>query len=279
MALPPGITALPDWFFYSLIGGTILGMLMIFFVIIIFLWTPAGTFLRAKLKNLPVFLMAGRDGIGGFYSPEFSENQYAHFKKAGTYAITRESYIFDRKSKMPIYIADKDIGASINKEWPKILDQMRDKFKNLKTGKDYLKIIEAACQAPNDALKNPELLLKGSTIRISELSKFFPMNIKPTYIDEYAMIAVRRDRRKQNTMQFWMMMAILMLCVGIAGYLLIGRANEGKKPVQCSCDCGNVVEKVCGVQTPAGLQRINGTMQVLTELPTSKPAGPGATLS
>jgi len=280
MALPVGITALPDWFYYTLLGGTILAMLFLAAIIVIFMWTPAGAFMKAKFKRLPIFLMAGRDAIGGFFVPEFSENQYAHFKKAGTYAITRESFIFDRKSKQPIYIADKDIGASINKEWPKILEQILEHFPMMKTGVDYKKVIQNAIDNKNDALANPKLILKGSTIKISELAKFFPMNIKPTYIDEYAMIAVRRDRRKQNAAQFWILASVLIICVGIAGYLLIGKANEGRATTQCSCDCGNIVEKVCGMNAP-GLQKVNGTMQVVTEVKPDAPkeSSPGAKLS
>lgn len=278
-----GITPVPDWFFWTLVIGTVFGVIMTFLFLITVLWTPAMAFLKAKLKNLPIFLMSGRDGLGGFYVPEFAENQYAHFKKAGTYGISRDSHIWDRKSKQPIYIADKDIGASIKRDWPEIVDQMKQHFRDLKNGKDYKRIISEALQNEADLKKNPELLIKGATIKVSDLAKYFPMNIKPTYIDEYAMIAVRRDRRKQNSMQWWVLASVLIICVGIAGYLLIGKANEKNQQCSCSCDYGSVIEQVCGVakvNTPYGsVQKVNGTMSIIPEVEANNAARPGATLS
>lgn len=278
MPLPPGIMGIQDWLFYTLLGGTVLAVLLLFFVLIIFMLTPAGAFLKAKFKNLPIFLMSGRDGVGGFFVPQFSENQYAHFKKQGTYGITRESHIFDRKSKQPIYIADKDVGASYKRDWPAVVEQLKQHFPKLKGGKDYIALVEDALKDPENLKKNPELLIKGATMKVTDLAKYFPLNLKPTYIDEYAMIAVRRAQRREKTLQFLLVLAVLMMCVGIAGYLLMSQANKAK--FTCECDVGEAINAMCGlpgqIGGPGGIQRINGTTGIIQEKPKSNP---GAVLS
>lgn len=276
--IPPGLMLLPDWTFWTLIGGVLFALFLLFIIIIIFTVTPAAAFLSAKLGNKPVFLMSGRDGFGGFHVPQFFENQFAHFKKAGVYGISRDSHILDRKSKQPIYIADKDIGITYQRDWPRLMEQLQEAFPRMKTGKDYKDVIEAALKAQNDPEKNPSLFINGTTIKVSDLAKFFPNNIKPAFIEYYAEVAVRRERRKQNTMQFWAVFAIIILMIGIAGYLLMAQAN--KNQTKCTCDIGNAVEQVCGLKTnQPGLQAyVNGSQSVIQEIKPSN-SKPGVVLS
>lgn len=268
MALPPGVMPIQDYLFYALLGLSCAGILMLAMFIIITIWTPAMTFLKAKLTKKPIFFMGGRDGLGGFFVPNKSESEYAIFKKKGVFGIIRGSHIFDRKSKQPIYLADKDIGASIKREWPKILEQLKVSFpKNLRDGKDYKNIVLEAEKNKDDPDKNPELVLAGATINVSDLASYFPLNIKPTYIHAYGEIAKRQERRKQDQLKWLVGFAALLICIGIAGYLLMGQVNKGK--MNCECNFGEAlaIAQAEAGQTPSGgVQKVQGNIKVIPEL-------------
>jgi len=264
--LPSGIMAIYDWMFYTYLGGTILAILLFFTIILIFFLTPALTFLKAKFQRKPIFLFGGRDGYADFLLPKKIENEYGIFKGIGVIGIIKDSNIIDRKSKQSLYLANKDIGATFQRDWPRILEILRSHFpKELKNGKDLKNIVARAIDNSDDAEKNPSFIIKGTTYYVSELANFFPLNIKPSYIESYGEIAKRQERRKVDAMKWLMGFAVLILVIAIAGYMLIGQVNKNNDVCQCNC-VGDGKNSV--VNNPLPGVKSGG---VIDELPKSNP--------
>jgi len=259
--------------FYALVVGTFIGVILIAVFSITVLWTPALTFLKAKLMRKSIFFMWGRDGTGSFKVPNKKENEFAIFNKIGVFGISRDSYVYENKSKQPIYLADRDIGVSVKKEWPRILEQLQVFFKDLKNGKDYKFFIDRAKRYENDLLKNPKILLLGSTMRVSDLASYYPMNIKPSYIHSYGEIAKRQERRKMDNLKWLVGFAVVILCVAIGGYMLIGQVNKAN--TSCNCDFGSAIDKFCvgnNVSVPTGT-KFDGSL--VTEINPGTSSGGG----
>lgn len=181
----------------------------------------------------PVFLLSGRENIGGFFCPGMWTSKFASIKGHGVYKTTERSYILDGKSGKPIFLANKEIGATIPKEWPEIIKELEKiTGKEIKDSKDYKLVIADAIQREG---KEAKFTLKsGETIKISDLQQFFPLNIQPTFLEEYGQLRAQQERRKQKNTMNMLSFAVLILIIGIAGYLLIGKANENK--TVCSVD-------------------------------------------
>lgn len=267
---------MPINYLYIFFAMFMIILLMIFGYIFIILWTPATTFLWSRFVRKPVFFSWGRDGIGGFSVPNKFENMYAFFKKLGPIGITRDSHVFDKKTKQTIYLADKDIGATIQREWPRIVEELKTKL-NLKSGKEYEKAIKDALENPDDLKKNPEIFLKGSTVKVSDLAQFFPMNLKPIFIEGYAEVARREERRKQDNLKWLIGFGVFLICLGIATYLIVGQMNKNK--TECSCNFGDTFDKICKEKT-GGVEVVDtGTKSVVQEVKSSNNKTPGIKLS
>lgn len=241
MAIPPGLTVIPDWMFYTGLGIMLLTAILLCIIIFLSLKTPVFTWLKAIFSKSPLFLMSGRDNVGGFFSSKKLASEWAEIKKQGLFSISEGSFIFDRKSKLPIYLAHQEIGATINKEWPGILEQLRSEGFEIRDSKDYKKVVEDKA--------NKDILLKlstGKTIKISDLQQYFPLNIKPTFIKSIVENEKRKARKQMDNLKIFAVIGFATLLVSIGGYLLIDKV--GKVQTECRCDCGYQPPETGGIE-------------------------------
>ena len=241
--VPPGMSLVPEWMFYSGIASYFVAVLVIGFLIFLSFKTPVFVWLKSIFSRSPLFLIAGRDNIGGFFSSKSLGSNWAEIKKQGLFFISEGSFIIDRKSKKPIYLAHREIGATINLEWPEILEKIKeiDEDANIKDGKDYANYV-------NDEVNKDKLikLSSGKTIKISDLQQFFPLNINPSFIKSVTENEKRRALKRLDQIKIFAVIGFATLLVCIGAYILLGRINEAK--TVCSCNCGGV--SVPGVKTP-----------------------------
>lgn len=235
MALPPGLLVVPDWMYYSGMASYFLAVVLIGLLIFIGFKTPAFTWIRAMFRRGSIFFLAGRDNVGGFYASKRLGSNWAEIKRQGLFFIAEGSFIFDRKSKKPIYLAHKEIGATINLEWPDIIEKLKEKGFEIKDSKDYKAVV-------NDKA-NQDILLElssGKTIKISDLQKFFPLNIQPTFVKSVTENEKRRVARRVENIKIIAVIGFAVLLVCIGAYILIGRINEAKTTCSCNCEGVNV---------------------------------------
>jgi hypothetical protein len=208
--------------------------------------------------------MGGRDNIGGFFTPKTSDG-VAYLKNKGAFKITEGSFIFDRKSKKPIYLAHEEIGATISYEWPRILEELRKLGFDVKNGKDYKNLVLEA--GSNPKLDKNICLSTGKTIKISDLYQYFPLNLNPTFIKSYAENEKRQAQKRFESLKVlsFVGLAFVMICIG--GYILLGRVSE--MSTTCKCDCPGVV----GVE---GVKVSNGGGVSMPELDEPKSVSPGS---
>ena len=242
VALPPGTTLIPMWMYYSGLGAYFLAVILIGIIIFLSFKTPVFTWLTCIMKRSPLFLLAGRDNVGGFFSSKRLASSWAEIRKQGLFFISEGSFIFDRKSKLPIYLAHKEIGATINLEWPGILEQIneRDENANLRNSKDYVEYVKDK--------GNEDKLIKlssGKTIKISDLQQFFPLNINPSFIKSVVENEKKRATAKMDNIKIIAVIGFAVLLVCIGTYILLGRINEAK--TSCNCNCEGV--SVPGIKT------------------------------
>jgi len=261
MALPAGITALPTWMYYTGIGAFV----GIFFLLLIIIWlgmkTPAFTWIKAIIRKSPIFLMSGRDNIGGFFNSTRAASQWSEIKKKGLFFMSEGSFILDRKSKLPIYLAHSEIGATINLSWPQILEKLVEKGFVIKSGSDYQAVVS------NKEFNTAALeYARGRSIKISDLQQFFPLNINPSFIKSVVENEKRRAQKRQENIKILLFAGLAFMMIAIGGYMLLGRLKEAN--TTCSCNCGN-----SPAATP-GIIRANATpsMPELINPNSSRPA-------
>ena len=272
------ILTMPENYLYLFFALIMIIMFGMIFLIMIIMWTPAMTFMWSRFVRKPVFFLWGRDGIGNFAVPKKYENQYAFFKKHGPIGITRDSHVFEKKTKQTIYLADKDIGATIQREWPRIVEELKRTL-NIRSGKEYKIAIENALKHQDDPAFNPDIFFKGSTVKVSDLAQFFPMNLKPIFIEGYAEVARREERRKQDNLKWLIGFGVFLICLGIATYMIIGQMNKDK--TECSCNFGDSIKQVCGnINNNGGIETVtNGTRSVIPEVKQTNNGTAGIKLS
>lgn len=259
------VIPVPDYILYSMFGGTILGIILLGLTFFIIIKTPAMKWLRSMLTKKPLFfMMSSRDGLGGFYVPKKTENQFSLIKGLGVFGMSKDSHIFDKQTKQMIYLADKDFASTLSRNYPELVEKMRELFPKMKDGKDFKKIVNEAIASPNDFKKNPEIqIMKGKTIKISELSQYYPLNITPSFVESYGEIAKRQERRKLDTMKWMVGAGILVMLIGIGGAIALGQINNAK--TACNCNFGDAIDTVCKETVPPGLETVKGSKKVIEE--------------
>jgi hypothetical protein len=266
MALPPGITAIPTYMYYSGLGAVALVFILIFLIMWLSMKTPMMTWLSAIIKRSPIFLMTGRDNIGGFFNSSKKASQWSEIKKKGLFFMSEGSYILDRKSKLPIYLAHSEIGATINLTWPQILDKMIEKNFMIKDGNDYQAIVL------NKKLNEGILeYARGKTIKISDLQQFFPLNINPSFIKSVVENEKRKAQKRQENMKILLFAGLAFMMIAIGGYMLLGRLKEAK--TTCSCNCGDQPSA-----TP-GIVKINSTPNMPELISNNRSGSPAVILT
>lgn len=207
--------------FTILFGVVAIETLCLVFII----WkTPALTFLKASMAKLPVMFIIGKDGLGKFtaFKPE---NGAAKVGKDGLYNLTEGSQVLELGSKIPMYFAFRDMAATLDPQYPAIIQEIREKglaITNIEDIKRYQKMIRAGV-----ASDFPIDVRSYKTYNFSDLENMFPNNLDPTFIDATVQCEVAKSLKILKAGPQIMMGVVTLLIVASVAVLIIQKAFKG----------------------------------------------------
>lgn len=246
----------------DIIWLVLLGLGWIFFLILTILavialkMTPTWTFLKASLGKKALVFVKDRAGYSDFKSADITDYGVINVDGIGTVSIEEGSKCIDKKSKIPIIRMFSEFGVSLPDHFEAAVQEIREIGFNITDFKDYDHIIRLASdelyrdkflqsieneserKALTKKLKHlSEIQIKVKPYKsynINDLSRLFPYNISPVYID--AMVTEETSRRMKKAGLKKDIMLIGAICLGgimVAGALAWKMVKSG----DCHCAC------------------------------------------
>lgn len=247
------------WIFMLILGVLTLG---------IFYFTPAWVFLKASIFRKAVVFLKQKSGLGRFVVGNMSSYGTIFIKGYGGIIQTEESKTFDRKSKVPFFTAFSEFAATLPNHYEPILNEMKKAGFKIKDFRDYSNLIRlsndkkyadewiekldedkvAEGKAIIAKLKSLKIQIKPlATYGVSELSKMFPYNYSPVYIDSLITEEVNKQIKRYGLQsQRWIMIGIAVMVMFIGAAIAWKMVQNGQNPTPTVV---RVVET--GVQTIA----------------------------
>lgn len=228
----------------AIIGG--LGLLNIFFImgyVLIYMKTPAMTYIMAMIRKSPVLITIGKEQLLKFNVGKGAKTGTIETKH-GLYFVTENSHLLDTDSKTPIYMAFSRFGATMPPEHSALVQELRESGTKINSWGEFKNAIEK----PREGKEKVDLM-PFKTIAMHDVAKTFPFNIHPSYSQEKVSNEVMKRNKIQGIINN---PAILLIAVlGIIGIIvIIWLITKGK--VSCACDCaraGLEVVKTAGTMT------------------------------
>jgi len=229
--------------FWLIIGVAVLGFLVLMMgmgYILIFMKTPALTYIMAMIKRSPILITIGKEQLMKFNVGKGASSGTIECKD-GLYFVTENSHLFDVGSKMPTYMAFSRFGATMPPEHSALLQELRAKGVKVNSWNEFKSLIEQ----PREGLEKVDLM-PFKTITMHDVAKTFPFNIHPSYSQEKVSNEVLKRSKMQGLLNN---PAILLIGLGgiIAIIVIIWLITKGK--VECACNCAKV-----------GLEAVQGTL-------------------
>ena len=110
--------------FYASIGLYILGGLAIAALVGIAFFTPAMTFLKAKIRKATITYMVNRSQGGRFFIG-WPEQGILNLKNVGPVLMTENSHTIEHKSGLPLFITFGEFAATLPLKWVYVLNKLR----------------------------------------------------------------------------------------------------------------------------------------------------------
>ena len=217
--------------------------------------TPAITFLKAAMTKLPLMYIIGKDGLGHFRTFK-SVGNTAKVGKDGLYNLTENSHTLEMSSKLPLFIAFRDLAATMVPEYPAIIQELREQGVVINNVEDINLYIHKIKQGVNEDL--PINVKSYKTYKFHDLENMFPNNLDPTFIDATVQSEVAKHLKMvKNGPMMLGGVVILMIVAALAVYIL--RMSFGD--TISSQDCAAMVNAAkCAFDTSiAAVQTVNTT--------------------
>ena len=207
--------------FIILFGIIGIETVILFFIIF---KTPALTFLRASMSKRPVMFIIGKDGLGKFttFKPQ---NGAAMVGKDGLYNLTEGSQVLEIGSKIPLYFAFRDLAATLDPEYPAIVQEIKESglaITNIEDIKRFHKLIKDG--VTNDFPVNVEAY---KTYNFADLENMFPNNLDPTFIDATVQSEVAKSLKIMKAGPQVLMGVVTLVIVAAVATLIIQKAFKG----------------------------------------------------
>lgn len=256
---------------FSLIEAIILGVgwpltiILSGFLIMVMIFTPAKTFLKAKFGKKSIFHTVYRNSMGKFLLGKPTGDGWAHLDNGQEVDMTEGSAIFDQKTKVPIFQQFGELAPTIPREYPAILQELREAGFSINNYSDYKKYVDLAhtdesklqehlnkIEDPQQrkkvekALKNlkenvsqKEVQIKPwKTYKMHQLGHMFPNNISPSNVSAKVTNTETRVRKKtQRQEQLTKLLiygAVTIFILALAAGIIFKFIKSGDCP---PCEC------------------------------------------
>lgn len=209
--------------YYASIGVFVALGITLLLLLAFVMFTPAFTFLRAKIRHKALTLMVNRSQRGIFLPTDISSEGLGEIKKVGTLLITEKSHIMEQKSGIPLFVSFGEFASTLPLSYPYLIQKLRQMGFQI-TNVDDLKFLIDGWKKEKDSIPNEvqEVLKKlevairpYETIKIHDLAYTFPFNVTP------AMLESKLQHQLSLKLQLWnkilnpqMIMMIIALMMG-----------------------------------------------------------------
>lgn len=118
------MTKTTKYIIYAILGFTGFVTLILF---AIFFWTPALTFLKAKMSRSSVIYEINRAQGGRFLIGKHKSQGIAEVKDVGPFLLSENSHTIERKSRIALFFAFGEFAATLPVRWVYVLNKLREK--------------------------------------------------------------------------------------------------------------------------------------------------------
>jgi len=218
------MAAIPAEIFNLFIGlFAVIGIETLFLFFIVFK-TPALTFLSASMLKKPIIYIMGKDKLGKFRTFK-REHGAAQVKGEGVFSITENSHTLEVGSKIPLYFAFRDLAATLDPQYPAILQELKEKGLVITHCEDLEKFF---FDIKKGMIKDLPVEVKPfKTYKLHEMENMFPFNIDPTFIDATVQYEIAKGLKLLKTGPMAMMGILLLLIVGGVTVFIVQKAFSG----------------------------------------------------
>jgi hypothetical protein len=240
----------------TLIFGILFGVVCLETLIILFMfWKIPMVLIKAMFLRLPLMYLVGRENIGEFktFKQEFGN---AVVKKVGIFNMTENSHTIEKHSRIPIFFAFTDFAATMDLQYPAVIQELREKGYKISTIDDVTNLIDTVKSNLN---KQIEVTVKPfKTYQIQNLENMYPLNVSPVFVDAQVQGELNRFNKLMRAAPMALMGVVVLLVAGSVAVLLIQKAFKGQMDTN---DCQKMVAAAkCAASTVQTL--INTTPMV-----------------
>jgi hypothetical protein len=248
--------AISNTSYYISIGFFILAGLFLLILVFLKMWTPAFTFLKAKMKRSSIIYTVNRAQQGTFVLANDKQEGLLDTKK-GPYIMTEGSHTIDKGSKLPLFFAFGEFAATLDLNYPYIVQTLRSQgvkmdnwddidglingWREKLTDKRIKEVEKTDRQKALRMLDQREQLKKFSlrirpfkTIPLHQLGHMFPYNVTPSKIEDKIVHAVALQRAKMSKFMnkesviFFLMILIGGVIAAVIAYKFLGGGGGGE---------------------------------------------------
>ena len=180
--------------------------------------TPALTFLKAALFKLPLMYVIGKDSLGHFRAFK-SVGNTAKVGKDGLYNLTENSHTLEMSSKVPLFIAFRDLAATMLPEYPAIIQELREQGLVINNVEDINIYLQKIKRGVSEDL--PITVKPYKSYKFHDLENMFPNNLDPTFIDATVQSETARNLKMMKSGPMMIGgVVILMMVAALSVYIL-----------------------------------------------------------
>lgn len=194
-------------------------------LIFTFIKTPVGVFLKASFLKQGVMYIIGKDRIAKFITFK-KQRGTAKCGKDGLYKVTENSATIEKISKCPLYLSFRDFAATLEPEYPAMIQELRESGYTIETIEDLNKLI---VKAESEMHGNFPVTIKPyKTYKIHQLTNMFPYNLEPTFIEASVQYDTARGLRSFKSTPMVMGGVIVLMIVGALAVYILRMAQDGQ---------------------------------------------------
>lgn len=215
-------------------------------LLILIMWkTPAFTFLKASLLKMNVLYIIGKDRISYFKTFK-AKGGAAQVGRDGLFNLTDNSSTLEAGSKIPIYIAFRDLAATLLPEYPAIIQELRGQGVVINNIEDIKTNIEKIKMGMSSDL--PIEVQAYKTYRFHQLENLFPNNLDPSFIDATVQCEISKGLKMMKMAPTLIGGGVMLIMVSAVAIYILNMAFSGQITIE---ECrmmieagGNVMENV-----------------------------------
>jgi hypothetical protein len=177
----------------------------------------------------------GKDHLG-IYRHFKPQNGAATVPGVGVFKLTENSHTLEYKTKTPIYLAFRDLSATLLPEFPAIIQEVREKgiiINNINDIEHIIVSIKNRIRKPFDVQ-----IESFKTYRFHDLENMFPFNLDPSFIDATVQCEISKGLKQIKNMPMITSTVIILIVVAAVAIFII---RMGFRDTMSTSECTNMV--------------------------------------